>query len=197
MACDSGSIQAWSSGIGLPTCIGQAFCAAYGRLPQSLSELVNWGNSSGYRNPSNGVWTCTPSSGGGGSSSGGGAGCWNSSSIGIPAWIGPAFCQAYGRPPQSISELTTWGDCTGARNPSNGVWASSPPAGFNPNACTSQPGPSQPPNPSGGGASPPSGGGSTPSQSGGPGPTPVNPTGLPSWVLPVGIAAVGILLLTR
>lgn len=67
MACDSASVQAWASGIGVPACIGTAFCAKYGRLPNSVDELDSWGDSAGYRQGGN--WTCTPS-GGTGSGSG-------------------------------------------------------------------------------------------------------------------------------
>lgn len=48
----------WASGIGLPVCVADRFCAEFGRLPQSLSELVTWGNARGYRDPQTGVWRC-------------------------------------------------------------------------------------------------------------------------------------------
>lgn len=51
-------IDAWARGIGLPRCVGEEFVAQYSRLPQSIPELENWGNSTGRRNPSTGVWTC-------------------------------------------------------------------------------------------------------------------------------------------
>ncbi len=64
MACTTSEKAAWAAAIGLPVCIADAFCAAYGRLPASLAELNSWGNATGYRQP-DGTWSCTPSPGGG------------------------------------------------------------------------------------------------------------------------------------
>lgn len=50
-------IANWSASVGVPLCIGQAYNAQYGRLPNSTDELVAWGNSTGRRN-SAGTWAC-------------------------------------------------------------------------------------------------------------------------------------------
>jgi len=56
--CTPQSIATWAQGIGLPLWVGTLYCQQHGNvLPSSLSDLVNWGNTQGYRNPSNGVWT--------------------------------------------------------------------------------------------------------------------------------------------
>lgn len=59
MACSDGDISNWAKGIKLPTCIGAAFCAQYGRLPNSIDELNSWGDASGYHHGA--TWTCSPS----------------------------------------------------------------------------------------------------------------------------------------
>ncbi len=39
---------------------------------------------------------------------------------GIPDWVGPAWCQACGRLPQTMDELLTWGQQQGYYDPSKG-----------------------------------------------------------------------------
>ncbi len=51
----------WAQNTGLPACIGDQFEGAFGRLPNSVTELESWGNSQGLRNASNGSWSCVPS----------------------------------------------------------------------------------------------------------------------------------------
>lgn len=65
-------IVIWAKGIGLSTCIGTEFNAQFGRLPNTLPELVNWGNSTGRRNQADGTWSCKGTGGGGGDGGGGG-----------------------------------------------------------------------------------------------------------------------------
>lgn len=55
--CSAAGVQVWANGIQLPTCVGTSFCGAYGRLPQSIPELTDWGTKAGYRNAS-GAWSC-------------------------------------------------------------------------------------------------------------------------------------------
>ncbi len=56
-------IWGWANAVGVPTCVGDEFVGAYGRLPQSIPELVNWGDSVGIRDPNSGNWSgnCAPS----------------------------------------------------------------------------------------------------------------------------------------
>lgn len=56
MACDAASVHAWAVGIGLPDCVGQEFCAQFGRLPATISELDNWGTSTGRKTATG--WKC-------------------------------------------------------------------------------------------------------------------------------------------
>lgn len=133
MACSTTEIQSWARGIGLPDCIGAEYCAEFGHLPQTLNALVDWGNSTGRRNPSNGVWTCipltptpSPPPSGGGECSAGNIGAW-ARSLGLPDCIGQAFCAQFGRLPRSLDELNNWGMQRGYRQ-SNGVWGCTPSA---------------------------------------------------------------------
>ena len=51
----------WAHNVGLPACIGDEFVGDHGgRLPDSVQELVDWGNATGLRNPGNGDWSCVP-----------------------------------------------------------------------------------------------------------------------------------------
>ncbi len=47
----------WAASIGLPVCIADAFVAQKGRLPATLDELDQWGNSTGHRH-ADGSWSC-------------------------------------------------------------------------------------------------------------------------------------------
>lgn len=58
------AITQWANNIGLPVCVGELFVAENGRLPATLPELVNWGNTTGRRNPTTQVWNCGPRTGG-------------------------------------------------------------------------------------------------------------------------------------
>lgn len=60
MACDTASVASWAGPMAVPTCVGTAFCAQYGRLPNSINELDTWGDATGYR-VGGSSWTCTPS----------------------------------------------------------------------------------------------------------------------------------------
>lgn len=62
MACDAASVHAWAVGIGLPDCIGQEFCNQFGHLPASISELDNWGSSTGRKTATG--WACLGGGGG-------------------------------------------------------------------------------------------------------------------------------------
>lgn len=61
--------------------------------------------------------------------------CFTYSNFGVPNWSGDAFCQQFGRAPMNPDELSHWGDCTGARDPSSGNWLGSPPANFKNSGC--------------------------------------------------------------
>ena len=51
----------WSRNVGLPACIGDQFVGSHGgRLPSSVAELDNWGNSVGLRDTSTTNWSCAP-----------------------------------------------------------------------------------------------------------------------------------------
>lgn len=85
--CTAASTQTWAAGIGLPVCVANGYCNENaGYLPQTLDQLVNWGNSSGRRNTA-GAWTCKPGDAtltGGGTIGGGTIGGGGNLIAGIP-----------------------------------------------------------------------------------------------------------------
>lgn len=62
MAVTPDQITAWANGIGLARCVGEEFVQQFGRLPNSIPELEQWGDSTGRR--ASGNWTCLGSGGG-------------------------------------------------------------------------------------------------------------------------------------
>ncbi|MBI4424349.1 MAG: hypothetical protein HY554_11505 [Elusimicrobia bacterium] len=56
--CGDATRRCWTRNMGIHACVGDAFCAQFGRLPQSLPELEQWGNGTGRRNARNKEWTC-------------------------------------------------------------------------------------------------------------------------------------------
>ena len=56
MACDPASVHEWAVSIGLQDCIGQEFCNQFGHLPATISELDNWGTSTGRKTATG--WQC-------------------------------------------------------------------------------------------------------------------------------------------
>src|SRR5262245_35770734 len=56
-APNAADIRDWSRGVGVPAAVGMGFVNAAGRLPDSVAELLAWGENTGRYNPADGVWT--------------------------------------------------------------------------------------------------------------------------------------------
>lgn len=58
MSVTQEQVQAWTTAMGVPLCIGELFASEHGaRLPYDLSEFCQWANSTGRRLP-DGSWLC-------------------------------------------------------------------------------------------------------------------------------------------
>ncbi len=117
-------IVQWAQGIGLPLWVGQQFVSEMGKLPSALTELNDWLNNRGWRNPITGALTLPGSTPSGGVAipsipNGADVQKW-ADGIGLPVYVGMAFVSDFGRLPSSLGELNNWLNNKGWRNAATG-----------------------------------------------------------------------------